>query len=127
MAAELRVFCRTLRIHLLSALEYKGWWVMLVQVLFVCVTDPLATILMFHRFGAIDQWTIERILLIYALALASFGLAESFCRGIDYFPTHTLRTGNFDRLLLRPRSLISRCRLPSFISIAWHALCTPWG
>jgi len=108
LSGEFRIYIKYLRMHLLSGIEYKGWWLMLLQVLIVVVTDPISTILLFSRFGSIGVWTVERIILVYALAVASFGLAESFCRGFDYFPWHMLRTGNFDRLLLRPRSLFTQ-------------------
>ncbi len=91
--------------HFLSGMEYKGWWLTVLQVLFVTVTDPIGTVFMFTRFGGIGPWSMERILLIYALAVTSFGLAETFCRGFDVFPWRMIRSGDFDRLLLRPRSL----------------------
>lgn len=108
LAAEGRIYLKYLRMHALSGVEYKGWWLMVLQVLFVVATDPLPTILLFSRFGSIGEWSMERILLVYAMAVASFGLAESFCRGFDYFPWHMLRGGGFDRLLLRPRSLFTQ-------------------
>jgi len=105
MRTDIKVYFKYIRMQFLCGLEYKGWWLMALQVLFVCVTDPLPTLLMFRRMGSIGPWTWERILLIYALAVTSFGLAESFCRGFDYFPWHMLQSGNFDRVLLRPRSV----------------------
>jgi len=105
MKNDIKVYLKYIRMQFLSGLEYRGWWLMVLQVLFVCVTDPLPTLLMFLRMGSIGPWTWERILLIYALAVTSFGLAESFCRGFDYFPWHMLQSGNFDRVLLRPRSV----------------------
>ena len=105
MKTDVMVYLKYIRMQFLCGLEYKGWWLMVLQVLFVCVTDPLPTLLMFSRMGNIGPWTWERILLIYSLAVTSFGLAESFCRGFDYFPWHMLRSGNFDRVLLRPRSV----------------------
>lgn len=105
MKSNVKVYIGYLRVQLLSGLEYKGWWLMCIQTLFVCVLDPLPTLLMFRRMGSIGVWTPERILLIYALALASYGLAESFCRGFDNFPFQMLQSGDFDRLLLRPRRL----------------------
>ncbi len=101
---ELRIYCKLMRIHLLSGVEYKGWWLMLIQVFISVVTDPISTVLLFSRFGSIGSWGVEQILLIYALAVACFGLAECFCRGFDYFPWQ-IRKGNFDRVLLRPCSL----------------------
>jgi ABC-2 type transport system permease protein len=94
--------------HILSNLEYKGWWMMCVQTVFIVVTDPIAAVLLFSRFGGIGDWTMERVLLVYSLAVTSFGLAESFCRGFDYFPWKMIRSGDFDRLLLRPRSLFTQ-------------------
>jgi len=96
-----------MKIHLLSGLEYKGWWVMFLQVAVTVIAEPIAVILMFNRFGNIGDWTMERILLIYAIAVTSFGLAESFFRGFDYFPSQ-VRGGDFDRILLRPKSLFTQ-------------------
>jgi len=64
-----------LRMHLLTGFQYKGWPIMMLQMLLVCLTDPI-------------------------------GLAETFCRGFDYFPWRMIRTGEFDRVLLRPHSLV---------------------
>lgn len=81
-----RVYLKYLRINFLSGLQYKGWPLTMLQVLLVVVTDPIGVIFMFSRFGSIGAWSMERILLIYAMAVTSFGLAETFCRGFDYFP-----------------------------------------
>lgn len=105
MRQELKVYLCMIRMHLLTGLEYKGWWLMVLQVLFVVVSDPIATFFLFSRFGSIGPWTLERIMLIYAIAVTSFGIAESLCRGFDYFPWKMIRSGDFDRLLLRPRTL----------------------
>ena len=105
MIKGLRLYFKFMKMHILSGLEYKGWWMMCVQTAFVVITDPIAVILMFSRFGGIGNWSMEKILLIYALAVTSYGLAESFCRGFDYFPWKMIQSGDFDRLLLRPYSL----------------------
>jgi ABC-2 type transport system permease protein len=104
-AGGFAMYVKYIRINYRAMLEYKGWPVMLLTVLFTTVTDPIATIFLFMRFGNIGDWSLERIMLVYALAVASFGLAELFFRGFDSFPWRLLRTGDFDRLLLRPRSL----------------------
>jgi len=106
----LRIYGKLLRVNALSTVQYKGWWIMILQVAVGAVSDPIGLILMFSRFGDIGVWSVWRMILIYALAVASFGLAESFNRGFDYFPWHILRTGDFDRNMLRPA--------PLFIQIA---------
>ena len=102
---DARLYLRYIRLHIMSGLEYKGWWMMCLNTLWVVVTDPIAAILAFRRFGSVGGWSAEQILLIYALAVTSFGLAESLCRGFDYFPWKMVRSGDFDRLLARPRPL----------------------
>lgn len=91
--------------NFLAGLQYKGWWIMILQTMLVVISDPIGLIFMFSRFGSIGVWSVERIILIYAMAVTSFGLAESFFRGFDYFPTQMIRSGSFDRVLLRPTSL----------------------
>ena len=108
MIKEFRLYYAYIKIHLLSGLEYKGWWLMLMNVLLNCLSDPIAIFLMFYRFGGIGSWTLERIILVYALAVTSFGMAECFFRGFDYFPWQMIQSGNFDRLLLRPKSLFTQ-------------------
>lgn len=102
------IYLRLIRLNFLAGLQYKGWPIMVLQVMIVVITDPIGLIFMFSRFGSIGAWSVERILLLYAIAVTSFGLAETFCRGFDYFPWRMIRSGDFDRLLLRPRSLFSQ-------------------
>ena len=108
LAKDINIYLKYIRIHFLTGLQYKGWWLMTLQVFVVCVTDIAPAYLLFSRMGNVGEWTWERILLIYALAVTSFGLAESLFRGFDYFPWHMLRSGDFDRVLLRPRSVIAQ-------------------
>lgn len=98
-----RLYWRYVRANFLANLQYKGWPFQILMVLAHVATDPVGVFLLFHRFGNVGEWTLERIMLIYAIAVTSFGLAETFSRGFDYFPWH-IRTGEFDRILLRPRS-----------------------
>ena len=105
---DVSIYLKFIKMHFLIGLQYKGWWLMALNVFIACAADILPAYLLFSRMGSVGVWTWERILLIYALAVTSFGLAESFCRGFDYFPWRMLRTGEFDRLLLRPRSLYTQ-------------------
>ncbi|OUP81249.1 hypothetical protein B5F07_17995 [Lachnoclostridium sp. An169] len=106
MGKSIRLFFKFFKMHLLSKLEYKGWWLAFLQQFIMCIIELLPTVLMFYRMGSIGEWSMERILLIYSLAVISFGIAEAFCDGFANFPWKMLRSGDFDRLLLRPKSLI---------------------
>ncbi|HEX3047732.1 MAG TPA: ABC-2 family transporter protein [Bacillota bacterium] len=100
-----QLYFRYLKANFHSQLQYKGWPIQIIMVLFHVMTDPLAVLLLFSRFGNIGGWTVERVMLVYGMAVTSFGLAEVFSRGFDSFPWQ-VRTGAFDRILLRPRSTV---------------------
>lgn len=100
--SELSLYMRYVRINFLAGLQYKGWPMQVFMVFFIVITDPLEVLLLFQRFGPIGSWSRDRVMLVYALALTSFGLAELFARGMDIFPWQ-VRSGSFDRILLRPR------------------------
>jgi len=114
MVKELRLYKHFLKIRFLSEVEYKGWWLMFFQVIIMTIGDPLAVVLTFARFGSIGVWTMERVLFMYAMAFTSFGLAETLLRGFDNFPFYMVRSGEFDRLLLRPKSLFVQVATSSF-------------
>lgn len=97
------LYWRYIQMNFLANLQYKGWPFQILMVFAHVFTDPVGVVLLFHRFGSIGDWTLERTMLIYGIAVTSFGLAETFSRGFDYFPWQ-IRTGEFDRILLRPRS-----------------------
>jgi ABC-2 type transport system permease protein len=59
---------------------------------------------LFQRFGAVKGWTFGEVMFFYALIGISFSIADFLSRGFDVFGTNFVRTGAFDRLLLRPRS-----------------------
>src|SRR4029434_582753 len=67
---------------LLTAMELVGIWAL------------------FRRFGDMGTWTLPQVALIYALVGLIFAIADAVARGFDAFGL-TVRTGEFDRLLLR--------------------------
>lgn len=60
---------------------------------------------LFHRFGEVRGWTLGEVALFYGLVNCMFALADALGRGFDVLGTEFLRSGAFDRLLLRPRPL----------------------
>ncbi|MBN2309029.1 MAG: ABC-2 family transporter protein [Candidatus Hydrogenedentes bacterium] len=63
----------------------------------------LALWALFARFRHVQGWTLPEVGLFYGIAHVAFALAESIARGFDVFPG-MVKSGDFDRILLRPRS-----------------------
>ncbi len=60
---------------------------------------------LFSRFGTVAGWTAGEILLCFGVAHCAFAVAECFARGFDLFPS-VLSSGEFERILLRPQSVL---------------------
>lgn len=61
---------------------------------------------LFQRFGSIGGWDIGTVAVLYGLVNIAFAGAETLGRGFEIFGGEYVRTGQFDRLLLRPRSTL---------------------
>jgi ABC-2 type transport system permease protein len=76
----------TLGAFLITIIEFIGVWAL------------------FRRFGQIGGWRLGDVALFYGLVSMIFAIADAITRGFDVFGPTFVKTGNFDRLLLRPRS-----------------------
>jgi len=65
----------------------------------------LGILFMFDRFHEVKGYSFSEVLLCFSAMLMSYSLAEMFMRGFDLFSS-TISNGEFDRILLRPRSII---------------------
>lgn len=74
--------------------------------LVITVTEAVGTWALFDRFGVLKGWTLADICIFYGTANVTFALTETICRGFDVFGGDFVRTGAFDRILLRPRSAV---------------------
>jgi ABC-2 type transport system permease protein len=59
--------------------------------------------LLFERFPNIGGWSLYEVALCYSIIHMAFSLSECFARGFDSFSSLVVN-GDFDRILLRPRS-----------------------
>jgi ABC-2 type transport system permease protein len=59
---------------------------------------------LFARFEKIRGWTLVEVAMFYAIVSIMFAIADALSRGFEVFGDEFVRTGNFDRVLLRPRA-----------------------
>lgn len=97
-----RYFAASLR----AQAQYPASTLMLTASQFAAtVVDIFAVWVLFDRFGAVEGWRFGEVAFFYGLVSISFSLADFLSRGFDVLGPQFIRTGDFDRLLLRPRSL----------------------
>ena len=87
-------------------MQYKASFIMtsLGQFL-VSFTAFLGMYFMFARFNSVNGFEFREILICFSVVLMAFSVAECFVRGFDVFP-RLIKSGNLDRILVRPRSEI---------------------
>ncbi len=69
----------------------------------ITISTFIGVYFMFDRFNSVAGFTLSEVMLCYAVTLFAFSFCECFVRGFDIFP-RLVRTGELDRILLRPRN-----------------------
>ena len=102
----MRLYTKYFAMHLKSQMQYKvSFFMSALGQFFVSFTAFLGVYFMFLRFNAVEGFTFEQALLCFAVVLMAFSMAEMLGRGFDLFP-NMLGNGEFDRALVRPRSVV---------------------
>ena len=102
----MNLYMKFFAIHLKSQMQYKTsfFFTSLGQFL-VAFATFLSLSFLFDRFGYVEGFTFEEVLICFAVMMIAFSTAELFGRGFDVFP-RLLGNGAFDRALVRPRNVI---------------------
>ncbi|MEH2424716.1 MAG: ABC-2 family transporter protein [Nostoc sp.] len=100
------LYLRYISVSLKSQMQYK------VSFLLQVVGHFLGTVIeffgiwaLFTRFNSIGTWTLSEVALFYGMVNISFACADALGRGFDSFGK-IIKSGDFDRLLLRPRTTV---------------------
>lgn len=102
----MKLYIKFFGIHLKSAMQYKlSFLLVAIGQFLVSFNVFLGVLFLFDRFHEVKGYTFSEILLCFSTVLLSFSLAEMFMRGFDMF-AGTIGNGEFDRILLRPRSIL---------------------
>jgi len=103
----LRMYGRYLAISMRGQMQYRA-------ALLLSAFGQLTIILMefvgvwalFSRFGQLPGWSFAQVAFFYGFANGAFAIADALTTGFDRFGATHVKTGDFDRLLLRPRSTV---------------------
>lgn len=102
----MKLYFKHVLILLKSELEYRTSFILLsIGQFFVPFSVFISMYLLFQRFENIKGWNLYEVALCYAVVHIAFSISECFARGFDVFST-LIVNGDFDRILLRPRSTI---------------------
>ncbi|HEY3267487.1 MAG TPA: ABC-2 family transporter protein [Armatimonadota bacterium] len=98
------LYGRYIGISIRSQMQYRASFVMqTIGHFLVTGIEFLAVWALFARFGQLKGWSLPEVALLYGMAQVSFAIADAVSRGYDLFG-NLVKSGDFDRLLLRPRT-----------------------
>lgn len=101
----IKLYFRSMGLHIRAAAQYRASMIMQIVAMVVMAGVELAAVtLMFDRFPALGQWSDRDIYFFFGLMYFTFEGVECVFRGFTAFGGQ-VRSGNFDRILLRPRNL----------------------
>lgn len=129
---SIRVYFRYIGISLRGQMQYKASFIMMAAGNFILsLMEFVAVWALFDRFKNLRGWTLPEAAILYGMVNVSFALAELVADGFDSFSS-MVKTGDFDRLLLRPRSTVlqlmgQNLRLMRLGRLAQGFLILLWG
>jgi len=103
----LRMFARLIGVSVRSQLQYRAAF------LLACFGQLLNSGIelcgiwaLFARFGSLPGWSLAQVAFFFGFANSAFSIADAFGNGFETLGPTQIRTGDFDRILLRPRSVV---------------------
>ncbi len=99
-----RLYLRYIGASFRSQMQYRASFLMQsVGQFMVNIIEFVGIWALFDRFGSLEGWSLPEVALFYGMINCAFALADATSRGFDAFH-QMVKSGGFDRLLLRPRS-----------------------
>ena len=100
----MKLYFKYMSILLKSQMQYRAsFWLLSIGQLFVPFSVFAGLYFLFERFGSIRGWSFFEVALCFGVINMAFSITECFVRGFDIF-SNLVVSGDFDRVLLRPRS-----------------------
>ena len=106
MANAFTLYTHYVSISLRGQMQYRVSFVMgtLGQLLGTGV-EFVGILALFDRFGSLSQWSLAEVAFFFGLINLAFAFTDTVSRGFDHVGD-LVRSGDFDRMLLRPRSTV---------------------
>lgn len=100
------LYFKYIQILFKSQMQYRtSFWLLTFGQFFIPFSVFAGLYFLFERFGEIKGWQFFEVALCFGVIHMAFSISECFARGFDSFSSLIVH-GDFDRLLLRPRSTV---------------------
>lgn len=102
----IKLYLKFFSIQVKTLLEYKKSFIFSITGQIISSFFSILSIyFLFRKFGNIEGFTFNNVLICFIVSYVGFSFAECFFRGFDQFDK-MISNGEFDRILTRPRGLV---------------------
>lgn len=102
----IRLYFRYVGVAFRSQLQYPASFIMhMVGSFFLQVTHLFALVMLFRRFDSLGQWQLGECLIFYGMAYMASAVGQICMQGLMNVGA-MVQSGDFDRIMLRPRSVL---------------------
>ncbi len=123
MLDSVRLYLRYVVTSVRSQMQYRASFIMLSFGHFLSTgTEFLGVWALFDRFGSVRGWALPEVAVFYGMVNIAFAISEAAARGFDTFEA-LIKSGEFDRYLLRPRSTALQVAVREFQIMRIGRLC----
>ena len=106
MRDGLALVARYLGVSIRAQMQYRAsFWLQSLGQFLVTGIEFLGVWALFDRFGSLSEWAFAEVAVFYGVVNVGFALADALSTGFDRM-SEFVKRGEFDRLLLRPRSTV---------------------
>ena len=100
------LYFKYLLISFKSQMQYRAsFWLLALAQFFIPFSVFAGLYFLFERFGQLKGWKFFEVALCFGIIHMAVSVSECFARGFDAFSTLVV-SGDFDRLLVRPRGTV---------------------
>ena len=115
MRDSLHLYGRMVGIAIRAQMQYRASFLLqTLGQLFATGIEYLGLWALFARFHSLHGWTLPQVALLYGMVNVAFSITDATSRGFDAFG-RMVKQGDFDRLLLRPRSTVLQLAGQDFV------------
>ena len=102
----MKLYFKYLLVLLKAQMQYRvSFWLLSLGQFFIPFSVFAGLYFLFERFGSIKGWSFFGVALCFSVVHMAFSISECCARGFDSF-SGLVSTGEFDRVLVRPRSTV---------------------
>jgi ABC-2 type transport system permease protein len=107
IASGISLYLRLIGLSIRAQMQYRfSFFVMSLAQFVITAIQIVGVWALFERFGELTPWSLAEVAFFYGVVNVSFAMTHAAARGFDLFGAQFIKTGHFDRVLLRPRSAV---------------------